>query len=175
MVDSDEPDSLPPPLSALRKPQPQSPKAPSVQAAASSVHSLPVLEDVPGLRSSTHSSRGGTPAPQVATQAAEDHDDMEAFLAPYRNTVKEEPQSPGRPAGHVRLYTGQFFESRDEFVNAVLQHTEERNPGCRLSVANTDPARVRVYCMRADCPYSFNSVYEHGARRVPAVKVTAVR
>lgn len=128
-----------------------------------------------GLRSPTHSSEGGTPAPFVARQAApKGEEDAEDFFAPYRNIVPVEPQSRERLPGQVKLYTGQIFDSRDEFVDAVLRHTEERNPGCRLAVANTDPARVRVYCMRADCPYSFNSVYEHGARRVPAVKVTAV-
>lgn len=129
--------------------------------------------DLPGPQQSPPSeARGATPEPTVATQAASSGDDD--FFASYRNLIKQEHHSPGRPDAPVRLYTGQIYDSRDAFVNAVLQHTEERNPGCRLSVANTDPARVRVYCMLADCPYSFNSVYEHGARRVPAVKVTAV-
>ena len=100
----------------------------------------------------------------------------EIFLifASVRSTIKPEPQSPVRPNAETRLYTGQMFDSRDDFVDAVHSHTEERNPGCRLAVAHTDPARVRVYCMRPDCEYSFNSVYEHGARGVPGIKVTAV-
>lgn len=177
--DSDESSaSLPPPLSTLRKSPSKRRKSPSPPSSVAPVPDMPMEAALPGLRSPTHSSRGGTPAPLAATSRTNDatDDDMEAFFAPYRrNFVKDEPQSPGRPPGHIKLYTGQTFDSRDEFVNAVLQHTEQRNPGCRLSVANTDPARVRVYCMRADCAYSFNSVYEHGARRIPAVKVTAVR
>lgn len=147
----------------------------SLKSSPAETRTVPAEGAPLGLRSPTHGSRGGTPAPFVATQAVvKSDDDMEEFFASYRNIMQVEPQSPERLPGHVKLYTDQIFESRDEFVDAVLRHTEERNPGCRLAVANTDPARVRVYCMRADCPYSFNSVYEHGARRVPAVKVTAV-
>lgn len=160
VIDSEDDvsDTLPPPL--------------SVQHEAQAADHQPALDAVPDAPSSNASARDITPV--IQSHSNDFDDDIREFLAQNQPRIKEEPSSPERPSTQARIFTGKFFNSRDEFVDTVLRHTEERNPGCQLSVANTDPARVRVYCRRPDCQYSFNSVYEHGSRQTPAVKVTAV-